>query len=163
MTLALIFLGWFILSSLWGFLPLVEPLRLFAITTLQRRKITASVSGLLAFLTGTLTLLWIICFYTTIIVIYDSHAASASQAGMPDGGVDANILPVANEIMLRQFLPAPECLSKQTVVCDLAAQVLRAANLRNMLPALGAGALIPALAAAFICWKLMSAPQPNPA
>ena len=31
MTLILIFLGWFILSSLWGFLPVIEPLRLFAL------------------------------------------------------------------------------------------------------------------------------------
>ncbi len=52
MTLILIFLGWFILSSMWRFLPVIEPLRQFAVFNLPRRRTTAMMSGALALLTG---------------------------------------------------------------------------------------------------------------
>lgn len=154
MTLILIFLGWFILSSLWGFLPLAEPLRQFSLVSPRRRKTTAFVSGLLAFLTGALLLLWLAGYSAGVIMLYDAHAAGGAAAQ-----ASSNLIPLANELALRQLLPGAGCLSGDATVCSLAAQALQRGNMVSMLPVISAAALVPALLAAFLCWKLSAASQ----
>lgn len=164
MTLILIFLGWFILSSLWGFLPLIEPLRLFAISSLPRRRASALAAALPAFLTGTLLLLWISSYSTVMIMVYDAHASSAAQDGSMAGQAPVNPFSAATQLALRQLLPGAGCLSRDAAVCAMAASAYQLGPLTGMLPVMSLAALIPALAAAFICWKLTAIPQaPAPA
>ena len=159
MTLILIFLGCFILSSLWGFLPVVEPVRLFAQTSSLRRKMTALAGGLLALLTGILLLLWLGSYSTAVIMAYDAHASSASQDPTVQAPAVADVFSVTNELVLRQLLPGAGCLNGDAEVCAMAAQALQLGGLTRMLPIISAAALLPALMAAFICWKLTAVSQ----
>jgi hypothetical protein len=155
MTLTLIFLGWFILSSLWGFLPMVEPLRLFATSGPKRRSTLASFSGLLALLTGIIFLVWVGSYSAVVIMTYDAH--STSQPAQSQSTV--NVVAVTNELTLRQLLRGTTCLSKDETVCAVAGQALQLGNIASMLPVISLASLIPALMAAFLCWKLTPAPN----
>lgn len=156
MTLILIFLGWFILSSLWGFLPVIEPLRLFALASPRRRKITLFASGLPALLTGILFLMWVGSYSIVVIMAYDAHTASE----LTQAQSTVNVFSVTNELALRQLLPGVGCLNKDVAVCAMAAQALQLGSLGSMLPIISVAALIPALSAATICWKLTAVSQP---
>lgn len=156
MTLLLIFLGWFILNSLWGFLPLIEPLRQFALGSSQRRKTLTFGSALLALMGGVIMLLWLVSYSGVVLMVYDAHAVSGSA-------VAVDISRVASELVLRQLLPGSGCFSADAAVCGLAAQTIEKGGAAGMLPILGAAALVPALAAAYICWKLTAiSPEANP-
>jgi hypothetical protein len=160
MTLLFILIGWFIISALWGFIPLVEPLRLAALASSGRRKVTASASALLAFVTGVLILLWVSTYTMLSISVYESHADSLLLQDITQTQVSANILPAANEILLRQLSLGSACQGPDQVMCALADRALLYGSPLNMLPVIAAASLIPALAAAFLCWKLTDGPRP---
>ena len=155
MTMILIFLGWFILSSLWGFLPVIEPLRLFALSNPRHRKMIVFASGLLALLIGIFILLWVGSYSIVVIMAYDAHTASE----LTQARSTVNVFSVTNELALRQLLPGIDCLNKDVTVCSMAAQALQLGSLGSMLPIISAAALIPTLSAAFICWKLTTTVQ----
>jgi hypothetical protein len=111
---------------------------------------TMLASGLLALFSGTLLLLWVGNYSTVVIMTYGAHTDSAlsqTQAAV-------NVFSVTSEITLRQLLPGAACLSANAAVCAMAAQALQLGNMSSMLPTISAAAFIPALTAAFICWKL---------
>jgi hypothetical protein len=163
MTFILIFLGWFIISALWGFLPLVEALRLSAIGSPRSRAVITAGSAALALLTGVVMLVWVSSYTMLIISAYEAHDDTQLAQGLTSTSVSANIIPAVNEVLLRQFSPAADCLSSNPVVCSMATRALAFGSPLGMLPVISAASLLPALAAALICWKLTAAPQPTPA
>jgi len=160
-TIIFILIGWFIICALWGFIPLVEPFRLAAIANPSRRRLIATGSALLAFLTGVLILFWVSIYIVLTISVYESH--SDAQLSQGSTQVGANLLPAANEILFRQFSAGSSCLDADQEVCALAERALAYGSPMKMLPVIAILSLLPALAAAFVCWKLTSSPQPAPA
>jgi hypothetical protein len=160
MTLIFILLGWFIISILWGFIPLVEPLRLAAIANPARRKTITAGSAALAFATGVLLLAWISCYTLLVISVVESHMDSQLMQGSAQSEAGANMVFASNEILLRPLFPGAVCINSSPVVCALADRALTFGSPLGMLPIISPAALLPALVAALICWKLTLPPRP---
>jgi hypothetical protein len=168
MTLILVFLGWLIVSSLWGFLPIIQPLRQFAETSAEHRKQAAIASGLLAFITGALTgvliLYWVTCSFMMQTFAYYAHGASPLLQGLTEAQVSSRIIPVANETMLQTIFPGNSCLIGDPTTCEITSRVIHGGfDPTGTLPlTIGISiflAIIPAYIAARINWKLTTALQ----
>jgi hypothetical protein len=157
MTLILVFLGWLIVSSLWGFLPIIQPLRQFAETSAEHRKQAAIASGLLAFITGALTgvliLYWVTCSFMMQTFAYYAHGASPLLQGLTEAQVSSRIIPVANETMLQTIFPGNSCLIGDPTTCEITSTFPLTIGISIFL------AIIPAYIAARINWKLTTALQ----
>jgi hypothetical protein len=160
MTLILILLGWFIISILWGFIPLVEPVRLSAIASPVRRKTIIVASAALAFVSAVLILLWAGSYTMLVISVVESHSDGQLMQGATQSDAGLNMVLATNETLLRPLFRNADCLSSIPQVCAMASRALVFGSPLGMLPIISLAALFPALAAVLICWKLTDPPQP---
>jgi hypothetical protein len=168
MSLILVFLGWLIVSSLWGFLPIIKPLRQFATSSAKHRKQIAIASGLLAFITGVFTgaliLYWVTCSFMVQTFAYYAHGDSPLLQGLAETQIKARIIPVTNEIMLQIILSGNSCLIGDPTTCEIASRVIHGGFDPTSALSLVLGisiflALFAVYIAAKINWKLTSTPQ----
>src|SRR5512133_3058518 len=100
MQLILIFAGWLIVSSLWGFLPVIQTVRQFVLVSPQRRNGMMALSGALAFITGVIVLYWVVCYIMVGVFAYYAHGGSPIGQGFTDAQISSSIFLLTTQVML---------------------------------------------------------------
>jgi hypothetical protein len=158
MQLVLIFAGWLIISSIWGFLPALPSVRRFATASPQRRNGILALSGFLAFLTGAIVLYWVVCNIMVGTFAYYAHGGSPISQGFTDAQINSSIIPITNQIMLRSTILRDTCLLSTPEVCELSKRVIENGfNPASMLSLVAGLSVIPTVVALFISKRLTSA------
>jgi hypothetical protein len=160
MQLIFIFLGWLIISSIWGFLPVIPSVRQFAVSSSQRRNGMMALSGILACLTGTVVLYWVVCYIMVGVFAYYAHGGSPMGQGFTDAQINSSITSITNQVMLRSTILKDACFSSASEVCEISKRVIENGfNPASMLPIVFGVSIIPAVVALFINKRLTTGPK----